>query len=112
MYFVGLAPDLLSGFEFLGNVWIACYRDESWEPVEPGDNAVFHLTRRHLARPTYDRWHAKATFQSGPFAACERSLAAVGPSKVLGTVVGAEGNNGVIIEAVVFHVLHYGADNV
>ena len=91
---------------------IAGRSDEGREPVEPGDDAVLDLARRHLARPADDAGHAEAAFQRRPLAAGERRLAAVGPGEVLGAVVGGEDDDGVVLEPVVLEVLHHRADDV
>src|SRR5262249_42700774 len=79
---------------------------------QAGDDAVLDLARRYLARPAQDHWHAEATFEGRPLATGERRLAAVGPREVLGAVVGREADDGVVVEAVVLHVLHHRADDV
>ena len=48
---------------------IAGRRDEGRKPVQAGEDAIFDLARRHLARPAQDGGHAEAAFQRRPLAA-------------------------------------------
>src|SRR5215467_8662832 len=112
MDLVRTVTDLLASFEFCGNVRIPCCSDQGREPVEAGNDSILHLASRHLAGPANDHRYSETTFQCRSFAASERSLAAIWPSEVLSSVVRAEGDDGVVIQAVVFQVLHDRADDV
>src|SRR5689334_8044710 len=70
------------------------------------------LPAGHLAGPANDASHAEAAFQRRALGAGEGGLPAIWPGKVLRAVVGGEHYNGVLLEVVVFQVLHYAADDV
>src|SRR5271163_3308262 len=113
VHFVSAGAEFLALPEVGGYVTlITGYGYESRKPVEPGNDPVLDLATWHLTRPSNDCGYAKASFERSAFTACERSLAAIGPSKVFGSIVGAKRDERVIIEPVVLHVLHHRADDI
>ena len=112
MHLEGLIADLLAGQQLAHHVRIAGRGDQRREPVEPGDNAVLDLARRHLPGPAHDRRHAEAAFETGALAAGKRCLSAVRPGEILGAVVGGEHDDGVVVEPVALQVGHHRADDI
>jgi hypothetical protein len=90
---VGPVADLLALLEFVNDVRITRGGDESREPVQSRYNRVFDLARGYPARPTDDRRCAEAALKARSLASGERGLATIGPSEVLGTVIGREGED-------------------
>src|SRR5882672_12951238 len=97
--FVGGVADLFALLQLFGDVRVSGCRKESRKPVEPGDDAVLDLARRHLAWPADHRRHAEAAFKYRALALREWRLSAVRPSEDLGAVVGGEDHDGVVIDA-------------
>ena len=62
--------------------------------------------------PTNNARNAEAALKHGSFRAGEGGLAAIGPSEVFGAIVGGEDDDGIVIEALVFQLLHDRADDV
>ena len=112
MHLVVAVAELLALFQFVDDVRIAGGGHERGKPVEPGDDTVLDFAGRHLARPANHAGHAEAAFEHGSLAAGKRRLTAVGPGEILGAVVGAEGDDRVVVEAVVLELFHHGADDV
>src|SRR5271157_1358225 len=104
--------ELLALLQFLDDARVAGRGHERREPVEPGDEPIFDLAGRHLARPADDGWRAESTFQDLPLATRKRCLAAIGPGEVLRAVVGGEDDDGVLLETLVVELLHDCADDV
>ena len=112
MDLVGRIAKLLSGLEFIGDVRVACCGDKRWEPVQTGHNPVFDLARRYLAGPADDGRNPETALERRSLATGKGCLATVGPSEVLSSVVGREGNDGVLVQAIVLHIFHDRADDV
>src|SRR5215468_182869 len=112
VHLVSGSAELRALLEIVDDVGVARRGHEGGQPIEPRDDAVLDPARGNTARPADDARHPEAPFEPRALAACERRLASVRPRKVLGAVVGAEGDDGVVIEAVILHVLHDGADDV
>jgi hypothetical protein len=53
------------------NVRVTSRCDQSWEPVEPGDNRAFDLARRNLAGPADYHRYAEPALKRGSFASGE-----------------------------------------
>ena len=112
VHLVSPTANLLALEKLVGDVRVASRRDERWEPVQPGYDAILDLARRHLTGPADDHRHAEAAFEGCSFTPSKRGLATIGPGEVLGAVIRAERQDGVVIEAVVLDVLHDRADDV
>src|SRR5262245_25049276 len=112
MHLVGGATELLALLELLDDVRIAGRRDEGREPVEARDDRVLDFASRYMARPANDAGNAEAAFERRSFTTRKRGLSAVRPGEVLGTVVCAERDDGVVLEAIVLEVLHHRANDV
>src|SRR5258705_10682579 len=110
MTFVGRVADLLALLQLLDNVRVTSRRKEGRKPVEPGDDAVLDLARRHLAWPADHRRHAEAAFKYRALALREWSLSAVRPGEDLGAVVGSEDHDGAVIDAHILELLHHDTD--
>src|SRR5271163_994541 len=61
-----------------------------------GDDAVQNGPRLDLAGPADEAWHAPTALPVGVFLTAERRIRAVGPSVVLGTVIGRIHDDGVV----------------
>src|SRR4029079_16992312 len=107
---VGPVTDLFALLQLLGNVRVAGRCQEGRKPVQTGNDAVFDLAGRDLARPTDHARYAEATFHDGAFALRERRLSAIRPGEDLGAVVGGEDHDGVVVHAHVLELLHHEAD--
>src|SRR5262249_6531482 len=113
VHFVSATTELLALSQISRDIALVSGRGhEGRKPVEPGDDVIFDFDRWHLAWPSDDCRVPKPAFHGLAFAARKRILSTVWPGEVLCTVVCAEGNDRVVIEAVVFHVLHHRADDV
>src|SRR5262245_15784214 len=97
----------LHSFEkLIGDLRISGSREERGEPVETREDSVRNGARLDMTRPTRDAWSSEAAFHDGPLRTFKGRHAAVRPGKDLGTVVGAENEDGVIGFADVVQVLH------
>src|SRR5262245_13249264 len=112
MHLVGPVTELLTLLEFVCDVRIAGGCDKGWEPVEPRYNSIFNFARRYPAGPADDHRNSETAFECRALASGKRSLSTIGPSKVLGPVVGREGKDRVALKTIVPHVLHDRANNV
>src|SRR5215475_2105875 len=65
-----------------------------------------------MTGPTDHGGHTEAAFQRRAFAACKRSLTTIGPSKILGSIVGGKDHYCVVVQAIVLYVLHDRANDV
>ena len=110
MHLVGRSPICLPFFSSSAMFGLPAAATKRREPVEPGDDAVLDLARRHLARPADHRRHAEAAFHDRALALRERRLSAVRPGEDLGAVVGGEDDDGVVVDAHVLELLHHEAD--
>jgi len=75
-----------------------------------GDQAVLDLACRHAARPADHGRRAEAALHDRALALCERGLSAVRPGEDLGSVVGGEHDDRVVVDAHVLELLHHQAD--
>src|SRR5450432_1279108 len=99
----------LAIYQFSDNIRIACCRNKSREPVQPGENPIFNFTGRNMTWPANERRHAEAAFKSGALAGSEWRLTTIGPGEIFSAVVGCKYNDGIIIQAIVFQIFHDGA---
>src|SRR5262249_47318549 len=104
MHFVRAAADLFAFFELINNIRVAGSRNEGWEPVQAREDTVLYLAGGNVARPADYCRYAEAAFEGGAFSTCKRCLSAIGPRKVLGTVIRAEHKDRVVIEPIVLQV--------
>src|SRR5262245_16259928 len=112
MHLVGPVTELLTLLEFVCDVRIAGGCDKGWEPVEPRYNSIFNFARRYPAGPADDHRNSETAFECRALASGKRSLSTIGPSEVLGPVVGREGKDRVALKTIVPNVLHDRANNV
>src|SRR4029453_13716567 len=97
--------------QLFDDVGVARRSKEGREPIEPGDEAVLDLARRHLARPANDPGYTEAAFHHRALALREWRLSAVGPSEDFGPVVGGEHDDGIFVDAQALELLHQPTDN-
>src|SRR5215813_5369257 len=95
VHLVRAIAELLAGLQLFRDVRISRRGDEGGKPVEAGDELVLDPAGWHLARPAEDHRSAEAALQDRSLRPRERGLAAVGPGKGLGAVVGGEADDGV-----------------
>src|SRR6266702_5227891 len=107
MDLVGAVAELLAILEVRSDVALITGRcNEGWEPVKSGHNAVLSLAGGYFARPSQDHWRPEAAFHHRPLASGKRRLAAIRPAEILGAIVGGEGDDGILVEAVILEVFH------
>src|SRR5262249_21851543 len=82
--------------KLVGDVRVAGSGAQGRKPVEAGEKAVLDGARLDLARPASDARHSEATLVGRSLLALERRVAAVRPGECLGSVVGAEDEDGVL----------------
>src|SRR5258708_36211553 len=110
MTLIGGVTNLFALLQLLGNVRVTSRRKEGRKPIQSGDDAVFDLARRHLARPADHAGYAEAALKYRALALSEWRLSAIRPGENLGAVVGGEDDDGVVVDAHVLEFLHHDAD--
>ena len=83
---------------------------ERGEPIEAGENAVFHRSFFDVMRPTGDARDAEAAFHDRAFGGAEGGHAAIGPGEHFGAVVGGEHDDGIVGFADIVEMLEERAD--
>ena len=63
-----------------------------------------------MAGPPMISRHAEAAFHHRSLGHGKRRLSAIGPGELFRAVVSGEQDNGVVIQTIVFEILHHGAD--
>jgi hypothetical protein len=85
--------------QLVGDVRIACSGNKRGEPIEPRNDAVLDLSGWDVPRPTDEGWRTETAFERRALATGERSLSAIRPGEVFGSVVGSEDDDCVVINA-------------
>src|SRR5262245_14554402 len=112
MNLVALVAEFLALLQILDDIRVAGGGHEGREPVKTGHQPVLDLARRNLARPAKNARHAETALEHSSLAPRERRLPSVRPGEILGAVVSAEHDDGVVIDAQVLELLHNPADDV
>ena len=66
------------------------------QPIERGEDVVFHRSWLDMARPAHDQRSAHAALPGSQLAALERGDAAVGEGDRFGSIVGGENDDGIV----------------
>src|SRR5664280_3821783 len=104
MVLVGPVAHLLALQQLLLDVRIAGDSHEGPEPVEPRHDATLDCACRHMAGPADHSWGTETAFIARTLGSVVGGCSAIGPTKGLGTIVGRENDQRIVVQPVVLKV--------
>src|SRR6266550_904805 len=107
---IGPIAEFYAFKQLIGDVRVTGGIEESWEPVQSGEDAVLHGICRHMTGPAQNARHAEAAFEDRPLGLSEWCCSAIGPGEKLGAIIGGKDDDGIIVNAEILQLLHNQTD--
>src|SRR5436190_21397946 len=95
--------------QLIGDVRVPSSGEEGGEPVHAGEDSILYGVRWHVAGPAQNARYAEAALEDCSFGLREGRGATIRPGEEFSAVVCGENDNGVVVQAKVFELLHHQA---